>query len=54
MIPGFFVYENHTLGVWFKKASAMRKTKKLLLRRMEVRSANCTNKSKRRSFNECE
>ena len=23
----FAVYENHTLGVWFKKASAMRKTK---------------------------
>ena len=39
--------ENHSLGEWFKRSLvAIMMTKKLPLRRIEVRSANCTTKQR--------
>ena len=52
---GSFLYtENPTLGVGFNGAKGGEDDKKLLLLIMEVRSANCTTKSKRRSSDDGE
>ena len=46
--------ENPTLGVGFREAKGGEDDKKLLLLIIEVRSANCTTKSKRRSSDDGE
>ena len=51
MNRSLFLYkENHSLGEWFKKAYGDENDKKTPFAIIEVRSANCTNNSKGRTF----
>ena len=46
----FLYKENHSLGEWFKKAYGGENDKKTPFAIIKVRSANCTNDSKGRTF----